>query len=72
MNNSRFLALGLSLLKGKMETTPCKYLTIQSYKRNNYVPSNPYSSTIIAILLSNPNPSTRKSNTNVIRNHYPC
>ena len=72
MNNSRFLASGLSLLKVKMETTSCKYLMFQSYNRNNYVASNPYSSTMIALLLSSPNPSTQKSNTNLIRNHYPC
>ena len=72
MNNSRFLALRLYLLKVKMETTSCKYLMFQSYNRNNCVALNPYSSTMIALLLSNPNPSTKKSNTNLIRNHYPC
>ena len=61
MKNSRFLALGLSLLKVKTESASCKYLMFQSYKRNNYVASNPYTSTMIALLLSNPNPSTKKS-----------
>ena len=72
MKKSRFLASGLSLLKVKTKTTSYIYLMFQSYKRNNYVASNPYSSTMIALLLSNPNPSTQKTNTNLIRNHYPC
>ena len=72
MNNSRFMASRLSLLKVKMETASYKYLMFQIYNRINYVASNPYSSTMIALLLSNPNPSTQKSNTNLIRNHYPC
>ena len=72
MNKYKFIALGLSLLKVKMERASCKYLMFQIYNKNNYVASNPYSSTMIALLLSNPNPSTQKSNTNLIRNHYPC
>ena len=72
MKNSRFLASGLSLLKVQMDTSACIYLMFQSYNSNNYVASNPYSSTMIALLVSNPNPSTQKLNTNLIRNHYPC
>ena len=51
MNNSRILASGLSLLKVKTESASCKYLMFQIYKRNNYVASNPYSSTMIALLI---------------------